>query len=58
MEEGKSVLSPLAEAQHLALEYMRQKSLTDDAPADIAREYCAIRQQMYAALHAVNGTGS
>ena len=50
MEENRTALSPLAEAQYLALEYMRQKALTDDAPADIAREYSALRQQLYAAL--------
>lgn len=50
MEQDSTVLSPLAEAQRLALEFMRQKSLTDDAPADIAREYCMVRQQLYAAL--------
>ena len=43
-------LSPLVESQYLALEYMRQKSLTDDAPADIAREYRRIQQQLCAAL--------
>ena len=50
MEENRTALSPLAEAQYLALEYMRQKALTDDAPADIAREYSTLRQQLYAAL--------
>lgn len=50
METNNTALSPLAEAQYLALEFMRQKSLTDDAPADIAREYSQVRQQLYAAL--------
>jgi len=50
MEQTSTTLSPLAEAQYLALEFMRQKSLTDDSPADIAREYSMIRDQLYAAL--------
>ncbi len=46
-------LSLEAEAQQLALEYMRQKSLTDDTPEDIAREYRMIQQQIKAALEAL-----
>ncbi len=53
--EPNTTLSPMAEAQYLALEFMRQKSITDDAPADIAREYSQLRQQLYAAL---SGAGS
>ncbi len=52
MEQNNTALSPLAEAQYLALEFMRQKSLTDDSPADIAREYSMVRGQLYAALNA------
>ncbi len=52
MEQNNAALSPLAEAQHLALEFMRQKSLTDDSPADIAREYSMVRDQIYAVLNA------
>lgn len=55
MEHNGYALSPQAESQYLALEFMRQKSLTDDAPADIAREYRAVQQQLCAALAA--GTG-
>ena len=50
MDSNNTALSPLAEAQYLALEFMRQKSLTDDSPTDIAREYSALRQQLYTAL--------
>ena len=53
MEPNTAALSPMAEAQYLALEFMRQKSLTDDSPADIAREYSLLRQQLYAALNPV-----
>ncbi len=55
MEQKCAALSPMAEAQYLALEYMRQKSLTDDSPADIAREYSMVREQLYAVL---NTTGN
>ncbi len=48
----QQALSPQAESQYLALEFMRQKSLTDDAPADIAREYRMVQQQLCAALQA------
>lgn len=48
-------LSPLAEAQYLALEFMRQKNLTDDSPADIAREYSMVREQLYAVLNPTGG---
>lgn len=54
MEPNIPALSPLAEAQRLALEFMGQKSLTDDAPADIAREYCMVRQQIYQTLDAAS----
>lgn len=46
-------LSVEAESQQLALEYMRQKSLSDDAPEDIAREYRMVQQQIKAALQAL-----
>ncbi len=46
-------LSIEMESQKLALEYMRQKSLTDDSPADIAREYRMVQQQIKAALEAL-----
>ena len=39
----------------LALEYMRQKSLTDDSPEDIAREYRMVEQKIKAALDSLNG---
>lgn len=52
METGQQALSPQAESQYLALEFMRQKSLTDDLPSDIAREYRAVQQQLCAALQA------
>lgn len=55
MEQNGTALSPLAEAQRLALEFMHQKSLTDDSPADIAREYSQVRQQLYAALNQEGG---
>ena len=38
-----------------ALEYMRQKSLTDDSPEDIAREYRMVEQKIKAALDSLNG---
>ncbi len=41
------------ESQKLALECMRQKSLTDDTPEDIAREYRRIQQQIKAALESL-----
>lgn len=38
------------EAKILALAYMGQKSLTDDTPEDIAREYRMLEQKILAAL--------
>ncbi len=47
---GADTLTIREESQELALECMRQKSLTDDAPEDVAREYRRIQQQIQAAL--------
>jgi len=52
-ENGTWRLSAEAESQKLALEYMRQKSLTDDPPEEIAREYRTVQQQIKAALEAM-----
>lgn len=46
-------MSVQAESQQLALAYMKQKSLTDDSPADIAREYRMVQQQIKAALESM-----
>lgn len=54
MGTDQQALSPQAESQYLALEFMRQKSLTDDTPADIAREYRMVQQQLCAALQAAS----
>lgn len=50
MADPKFELSIEAESQYLALEYMKQKSITDDVPEDIAREYRTIQQKIKAAL--------
>ena len=55
MADTKFDLSIEGEAQQLALEYMKQKSLTDDAPEDIAREYRMVQQKIKAALDSLNG---
>ena len=55
MAEANFDYSVAAEAKMLALEYMRQKSLTDDSPEDIAREYRMVEQKIKAALDSLNG---
>ena len=55
MAEANFDYSDAAEAKMLALEYMRQKSLTDDSPEDIAREYRMVEQKIKAALDSLNG---
>ena len=55
MAEANFDYSVAAEANMLALEYMRQKSLTDDSPEDIAREYRMVEQKIKAALDSLNG---
>lgn len=50
MSDANFDLSLQAESKLLALEYMRQKSLTDDMPEDIVREYRDIQQRMLAAM--------
>lgn len=55
MADTKFDLSVEGEAQYLALEYMKQKSLTDDSPEDIAREYRMVQQKIKAALDSLNG---
>ena len=55
MAEANFDYSVAAEAKMLALEYMRQKSLTDDSPEDIAREYRMVKQKIKAALDSLNG---
>ena len=55
MAEANFDYSVAAEAKMLALEYMRQKSLTDVFPEDIAREYRMVEQKIKAALDSLNG---
>ena len=50
MENNQLNLSFEAEAKLLALLYMSQKSLTDDALEDIAGEYQQVRESLMAAL--------
>lgn len=50
MANGELDLTPQAEAKFLALIYMGQKSLTDDLPEDIAREYRMVQQKILAAF--------
>ena len=50
MADTKFDLSIEGESQYLAIEYMKQKSITDDAPEDIAREYRMVQQKIKATL--------
>ncbi len=52
MENNQLDLSLEAQAKLLALLYMSQKSLTDDALEDIAGEYQRVRESFLAMLKA------